>query len=110
MKHTIYAGVVSPFAMYLDPKAVEFDEDQVSAIEAVYAKGGAVTWDGKTLAFELDRAKAAELLEKFNMSWQDSDTMTKLRKATEARVAAGPQSLEALIATALKSTNGKKDK
>lgn len=96
-KYTIQAGVVSRFPMALDPKAVEFDEVQARAIEAVYASGGVALWDGKSLSFETDPAKASDLLTKFNEVWQASETMAGMMVADKEAQAKAADDLEALL-------------
>ena len=81
IKHTIQAGVVSPFPMYLDRDAVDFDEVQSEAIASVYASGGAVLWDGGALEFETDLTKVVDIMSKFNEAWQTSETMASIVKS-----------------------------
>ncbi len=100
MKHTIQAGVVSPFPMYIDPAAVEFDTVQARAIEAVYAAGGAALWNGAALSFELDQVKAAALRAKFDEAWQASKIMAEILADQAAAEAQQRKTLATLVKAA----------
>ena len=106
IKHTIQAGVVSPFPMALDPDAVEFDAVQARAIEAVYASGGVALWDGKSLSFETDQTKATDHLTKFNDAWQASETMAGMVAADKEAQAKAADDLAVLLKEASKPGRG----
>ena len=72
MLRVVYNGVVSPFLSSTAVEALTFDDDQNSAIAAVYARGGVVLWDGSSLVFELDPDKAKEHVDSFHKAWQSS--------------------------------------
>jgi hypothetical protein len=106
MKHTVQAGIVSPFPMALDPAAVEFDEVQERAIGAVYAAGGAALWNGSVLSFVTDPAKAADLMIKFNEAWQASPVMAGMVSAQKAAESKAADDLAALLKEASKPGRG----